>query len=150
MLGPALREAWISPTYHNPSPAPEAAQQWINLNSFAARLLNLDGLTWNYYAIWSLRSALEEPSEGSKLDCDVAAAAQWIAHSGPLLSKLVRENPHGEDDRALAPGKLYKGKGGWCPERWQFWKQRLGEIGEQSGADAKAVALDVKKTMEAI
>ncbi|KAK2875606.1 hypothetical protein FQN49_001566 [Arthroderma sp. PD_2] len=170
LLGPSMREAWIPPTgAHGKSLSPNDAQRWINQNAFAARLLNLEKVSWSNFAVWSLRAALEEkPSTSAEsYNCDVAAAAQWILHSGSYLLKEVKsdadkEIQEQEEDEGeakpnrgqpLAAGSLYKGKGKarLCPERWQFWKQQFGEITQQGAEEnVKSIAQQAKEKMDSV
>lgn len=107
-------------------------------------------ISWTNFAIWALRSALAEPSAGPKLDCDVAAAAEWIVHSGSCLFSEWSDDEVDEEDRSTEAGTLYHGKYGLCPERWQFWKSRFGEISKQVGGDTQKAAVEAKDKMEAI
>ncbi|KAM5456377.1 hypothetical protein MaudCBS49596_001400 [Microsporum audouinii] len=128
-----------------------------------ARLLNLDQIFWSNFAVWSLRSALEEPpaANAESHRCNVEAAAQWMVYSGPYLLKEANEDPAREAEeqeaakteaqpnrgQPLAAGKLYKGKARLCTERWQFWKQQFGDISQQ---DIKSVAALAKQKMESV
>ena len=107
-------------------------------------------ISWTNFAIWELREALEEPSTGPKLDCDIAVAAEWIEHSGTFLFSELTDEEGDEEDRSTAAGSLYQGKDGLCPERWQFWKLRFGEISKQVGGDSQRTAVETKDKMEAI
>ncbi|THC91259.1 hypothetical protein EYZ11_009278 [Aspergillus tanneri] len=51
IFGPSMREAWISPAYYGDLSNTEEVDRWINLNSFAARLLNLDAVLWTSFAV---------------------------------------------------------------------------------------------------
>ncbi|KAM5444714.1 hypothetical protein MferCBS31731_000169 [Microsporum ferrugineum] len=162
LLGPAMREAWIGPPSGNAHSSNDA-QRWVNQNAFAARLLNLDQIFWSNFAVWSLRSALEEPpaANAESHRCNVEAAAQWMVYSGPYLLKEANEDPAREAEeqeaakteaqpnrgQPLAAGKLYKGKARLCTERWQFWKQQFGDISQQ---DIKSVAALAKQKMESV
>ncbi|KAF5857335.1 hypothetical protein ETB97_005950 [Aspergillus alliaceus] len=146
LLGPSMREAWISPTYEGRTPTIEEAQSWINLNSFAARLLKLNMTLWTVFAVWELREALEEPCEGSRLDCNVRVAAQWITHGASSLYRKADKRI--QDDRVIANGSLYKGDNTLCFERWKFWKDRFGIIGGSAEGITKQMALEAKAKME--
>ncbi|EFR00783.1 hypothetical protein MGYG_03787 [Nannizzia gypsea CBS 118893] len=158
LLGPAMREAWIEPTSHNQAPTTEDAQRWINQNAFAARLLNLEQISWSNFAVWSLRSALEEKpgTAAQSHKCEVSAAAQWMLYCAPYLLEeakgdAVREaqeanaEPQPNRGQPLAGGKLYKGKARLCPERWQFWKQQFEGITQP---DIQSVASLAKQKMD--
>ncbi|KAF3479836.1 uncharacterized protein GIQ15_06812 [Arthroderma uncinatum] len=156
----------LAPASGDKSASSNDAQRWINQNAFAARLLNLEKVSWSNFAVWSLRSALEENvTSDESHKCNVAAAAQWMMYSGPYLLKEVKsdaakevqeqEADNGEakpnKGQPLAAGTLYKGKGKerLCPERWQFWKQQFGEIAQQGGEEnVKSVAQLAKEKMD--
>ncbi|KAE8377978.1 hypothetical protein BDV26DRAFT_262487 [Aspergillus bertholletiae] len=144
LLGPQMREAWnLLPTGNE---AEEKVKEWINLNSFVARLLSLGLAPWNNLAVWALRDALEEESSGRKADCDIAVAGEWFKHGGAFLRQqtLVAEN---QEERIMAGGSLYQGPAKLCPERWNFWKGRLSKISDQGG-EAGQVASTAKTAME--
>ncbi|KAF7590279.1 hypothetical protein BBP40_003016 [Aspergillus hancockii] len=145
LLGPNMREAWNPPT---PNDSKEVAQGWINLNSFAARLLTLDATSWKLFAVWALRDALEEESSGSKLECDVVVAREWFKHGGPILREQVTANDD-KEDRMMAGGTLYQGPAKVSLERWVFWKERLNKICEQGG-EVGQVASAAKVTMDQV
>ncbi|EEQ34009.1 conserved hypothetical protein [Microsporum canis CBS 113480] len=130
LLGPAMREAWIGPPSGNAHSSNDA-QRWVNQNAFAARLLNLDQIFWSNFAVWSLRSALEEPpaANAESHRCNVEAAAQWMVYSGPYLLKEANEDPAREAEeqeaakteaqpnrgQPLAAGKYIKPSGDFAP-----------------------------------
>ncbi|KMQ45745.1 hypothetical protein HL42_3586 [Trichophyton rubrum] len=162
LLGPAMREAWIGPSSDDKAPSSEEAERWINQNAFAARLLNLNQVDWSNFAVWSLRSALEEaPATAAESHkCAVAAAAQWMLYSGQYLLEEAKGDAarEAEEEEAakteeqpnrgqpLAAGSLYKGKARLCPERWEFWKQQFGSITQ---SDVQSVASLAKQKMDA-
>ncbi|KAJ8069136.1 hypothetical protein OCU04_002810 [Sclerotinia nivalis] len=134
LIGVAFREAWIDPSSAEDSITP--FQQWVNLNSFAAHLLNSTLVTWIHFPIWSLRSALEEESPVADVrDYRILAAAQWIEHSGSYLFEQISDKELSSDEKkSLSGGALYSGRPGLCLERWKFWISRLRDIeGQQSG-----------------
>ncbi|KAF9888622.1 hypothetical protein FE257_008554 [Aspergillus nanangensis] len=150
LLGPSMREAWISPTIDHTTPSEKPIEEWINLNSFAARLLARDYASWIQFPVWALRSALEEESSGAELDCNATVAAEWILQSAVQIYEKIATSPGEKEDRAMSVGPLYKGPQGVCPERWNFWKKRFGEIaGGQGVAGDKAVkAREVMERVE--
>ena len=125
--------------------------QWVNLNSFAARLLATGLVSWTHFAIWSLWAALENPPPKS---CDfwefrIVAAAQWIEHSGSKLFEMLGD----EDDEGLrrvtATGPFYKGETGLCPERWLFWKEKFRTVAQQvESKEVKGIAISAANRMD--
>lgn len=110
---------------------------------------------------------MEEPERkyGPLLDCDVAAAAEWIIHGGDSLFdeisetrfELAMDDRNGEEgnegthQRQQTPvGPLYKGKAGCSLDRWRFWKQRFGEVGKLLGAEVKGSAIRAQERMTEI
>jgi len=90
--------------------------------------------------LWSLRSALEYPTEDasmvSKLTYLIPAAAIWISILGSQIYASTEEYaPSAQGGQPGLGGPLWKGKHGFCPERWNLWKQRFGEISHQTGID---------------
>lgn len=129
-----------------------SVSEWINFNSFTARLLDA-GLYQAYnFAVWALRDALEESTPAQDLwACQVRAAAEWIRQSGQALFDLLSDADLDEDHaRRTAAGRLYKGKAGLCLERWQFWKERFGEVPRRGDVELGKWALEVVSRMEAI
>ncbi|KAI9765001.1 MAG: hypothetical protein M1840_007923 [Geoglossum simile] len=109
-LGPSMREAWIDPI--SEEQVKEFGSHWINLNAFAARLVNAGLAQWKLFFIWSMRTALEKPKpQGPLLDCHVAAAAAWIAYGGSVLFKqITNEELSARELQLTAGGSLYNGR----------------------------------------
>lgn len=111
---------------------------WISINSFIARLHGALVITSTNYAIWSLRSALEERLDAAwQIQCAVSTAHEWIVHAGPTLYK-VSQSPEKLDEaaqRSLRGGELTKAGPGLSIERWAFWKARLEELGRGEGGE---------------
>lgn len=129
MLGSCMRDAW------NFAPEDDASdtefEVWVSLTSFAARLLGQEITSWTNFAIWSLRSALEEEQTSSTSKTRaVKVAQQWIEHASAVLEKKSREveELNEAEKRMLKPGKLFEGEPGFSEKRWAFWKQRLEEL----------------------
>ena len=141
------------PTGGGRIPKPRSAQKWINLNSFAARILGHGLEHWDSYAIWELRAALEEPTKAkSIMNCEVAAAAEWILHAEERLTGMFHEDVGPVVARETEPGALYQGKAGLCRARWAFWKMRFAEIGnsKQVDEDVGEVALRAAQKMRTV
>ncbi|KAH7317518.1 hypothetical protein B0J17DRAFT_724359 [Rhizoctonia solani] len=127
--------------------------RWLSLQSFISRLwrdCGCDG--YALYAIWALRSALEDwpefpPACDGKYDSfeespaylafQVESASIWICNAASLMYKCTEIwGPNGNPDwpkRAGAPGRggrRWGGVDGYDREhkRWQLWKDVLGEI----------------------
>ncbi|KAB8235887.1 DUF3632 domain-containing protein [Aspergillus alliaceus] len=151
LLGPSMREAWVAPQSTEGPIASQEAEEWINLNAFAARLLKLDAISWTVFGIWELREALEEPPEIPGSGFHVRAAAEWIKHSGVFLYGAAIHGTEGHEERlSAATGSLYPGTNVMCLERWGFWKCRFGYIGEKGDDYTKNVALRARREMELI
>ncbi|RLL96285.1 hypothetical protein CFD26_106374 [Aspergillus turcosus] len=165
ILGPSLREAWNrtypsdntatlltaqAPTYTKSND--RAIAEWINLQAFAARLMSKCDPSLSLFAVWSLRSGLEEELSDKELDGEVAAAAMWMVYGGEtLFSQLADAVQDEEKERMMKPGTLYSGQGQLCLERWQFWKRRFGESEQiQVNDETKGVIRLAREKMEKI
>lgn len=154
-FGHAARTKW------NEAPGSGAqslsADAWTNVNAFAA-LVTADqelgaskpSCDLSLFALWSLRSALEQDlpatsrdkSSGSSatasLDDVLPAAVAWLENAGEVLAQLCQKGksyvPAGRDGPDPAwVGALGKDKisvGGFSSERWTFWRSRLIEISQ--------------------
>lgn len=153
----------------------EVRQQWININAFAAKLTAAHVTDLKLWAIWAFRDALEDepwnrsfnPEEIDKarreaklygrtidiLDGIVPAAAQWIFHAGHLVFQCQEEYPPGAHTGDPARGgDLWKGKHGFCKERWQLWKARFQWVTEaqELREETRVVAKEAVDVMEKI
>ncbi|KAI9763504.1 MAG: hypothetical protein M1840_000457 [Geoglossum simile] len=140
-LGRYLRDNWIDPTLEAGDDETEhySLEEWLNLNSFSARLLGAGLAGWVNFAVWQLRHGLEEEmSPGPSTDSRVAAAGEWIIQSGQdLLRRCLLNSALNEAEaRSYSAGALYAGNPGLCLERWGFWKRRLGEMRGKVGESA--------------
>ncbi|KAJ5156937.1 uncharacterized protein N7482_008037 [Penicillium canariense] len=134
-------------------PDPDGIAEWINQNSFMARLLGKDLLNWDTLVIWMMRDALEEepPQEQIVLDCYIAVVVQWITHAGEtIFSQLSDQDLSEQQKRVTKGGSLYHGKDGLCPERWEFWRQRAGEVSKLVSKDLQPIALAAAERMSQI
>jgi hypothetical protein len=133
----------------------EKQQHWQNLNAFLARLTSLKIWLFHQYAICALREALEDKPDrrsvkscseyptSETLELQLPIAAKWIELAGNVLVKLDFEF-EGEIGRG---DRLWKGKKGFCRERWRLWRTRFIEISELEGAREKTVEV-ARRTAE--
>ncbi|OTA91287.1 hypothetical protein M434DRAFT_397307 [Hypoxylon sp. CO27-5] len=138
----AIRDHW------NRAPIPQARSdddttftdsEWLNLNSFIARLYAANVLQAGAFPIWELRSGLEtslssEVKNETPANIRVRVASEWIIQSAPriLHESLLRtysDVVEGESTgRPFRGGPLYSGESGFSVERWCFWKRRFQEL----------------------
>ncbi|GAO14597.1 hypothetical protein UVI_02009500 [Ustilaginoidea virens] len=157
MLGPVMRDSWnFSPDFDGSDGDNGTIQEWISLNSFAARLYGAGLQPWVNLAIWELRSGLEETPEDrpNARDTRIATAHEWITHAGKQLYRNGRQ-PQKLDDveqRALKPGRLFKSEtSGLSNERWNFWRERIGVLGGGAGSgSSKEKAQEMLELMSRI
>lgn len=117
---------------------------FANANKFVAQLLKAKEPIFNYrmFALWTFRGALETPwkelRHGDLLEAWVPAAVGWLEGLGEEIYEWEDEWAYGTHlgDRG-GGGPLWKGKHGFCKERWRFWRERFGKIAkdEQAGRD---------------
>ena len=100
---------------------------------FAALLYARGAVSWANFGLWQLRTALEE--DGEFVELRVHVAAEWIDWAGHRLYGLCKETVELDEAlaRALAPGKLFKGKAGFTKERWTFWKSQFNQVARTHG-----------------
>ncbi|KAH6892487.1 hypothetical protein B0T10DRAFT_547238 [Thelonectria olida] len=151
-LGQCMRDNWIDPTFEPVEGEDEtySPSEWLNLNSFAARLFGAGIVGWVNFPIWQLRHGLEEDaSPGPDTDCRVAAASEWLIQAGPNLLRrcLLRTNFNEAQKRSYRAGAIYSGHAGLNLERWGFWKRRLGEVQSVVDEEAAASVDEAVKTM---
>ena len=118
--------------------------QWVDLNSFAARLLATGLVSWTRFAIWSLRAALENPPLKPRdfWGFRIVAAAQWIKYSSSKLFERLGDEDDEELLRVTATGPFYEGEPGLCHERWLFWKEKFCTIALQvESKEVKGIAI---------
>ncbi|KAM7187182.1 Protein of unknown function (DUF3632) domain containing protein [Rhypophila sp. PSN 637] len=111
--------------------------QWLNLNSFVARLHGSGVFTRNSFPLWQLEQGLEDDLAASaKGDCSpaeavdnrVAVACEYLIHTAPALLRqsLLKTGDRLSDEqlrRSYAAGPLFSGGPGFNTERWGFWKR---------------------------
>ncbi|CEJ53947.1 hypothetical protein PMG11_00278 [Penicillium brasilianum] len=134
-------------------PDPDGISEWINQNSFMARIVGKDLLSWDTLIIWMLRDALEEdvPQEQIVRDCYISVVNEWITHAGQTIYRQLSDKDLSEQQKRVTKGgTLYHGKDGLCAERWEFWKQRLAEISKLVSKDLQPVAWSAADRMSQI
>jgi len=148
MLTTLLRDDWCGP------PTPEKAGEWLNLNSFTARITSEGLIDGSILGLWEIREALEEENSTKAIaNCNISVASEWIIRSGTkLYSEVLNAAPLDESEaRATMGGDLYKGQAGFCQERWDFWKFRLSMVNKDDvDEDAAKMAQQTVKTMTGI
>lgn len=147
----------------NDTPKPYASgieiDAWANVNFFFARITEKGFQDLSIYAIWMMRTALEneqqDDAEGTaaqRYNVHVPAAASWIFGMGrTLFAKEADLTP--TDRRQGNPakgGELWKGKAEFSKERWALWKERLAVISklDEVSDKTKNVSRDAIEAME--
>ncbi|KAL2817611.1 hypothetical protein BJX63DRAFT_385522 [Aspergillus granulosus] len=136
-LGWIFREEWNLSINPNSSAEKQsrAIIRWINMNRFAALLMATEEsvfASYSWFGLVTLRQALETPIDEmdtthSPLDAWVPAAAAWIEVLGVEIYDWDEEFPSGGNRGAPGRGgPLWKGKHGFCKERWALWRERFG------------------------
>lgn len=110
----------------------QTPDEWLNLNSFNARLFGAGITRWYNFAIWQLREGLEDVlgPDTHENDWKIAVASEWIIQAGPKLLRetLLNEDISEAEKRAYRGCGLWTGLPGLSTERWGFWKRRLAEV----------------------
>ncbi|KAL1855207.1 hypothetical protein Daus18300_011208 [Diaporthe australafricana] len=133
-LGMRMRDGWSGFTMENGEEEDDVQtpDEWLNLNSFNARLFGSGITRWYNMAIWQLREALETKlgPDSHENDCKIAVASEWIIQAGPQLLRetMLNEDISEAENRAYSGLELWTGMPGLSTERWGFWKRRLAEV----------------------
>ncbi|TVY21112.1 hypothetical protein LARI1_G001961 [Lachnellula arida] len=127
LFGPSMRETW------NMAPGSGcrnglSAEQWCNLNAFAARLTSVSesipAFDFSLYAVWTLRTAFEGTEGPSSTDAD--AAKVWFLYAKDIIERLSWEEKtfHGKKAKG---GEKYKDEEwrGFNPQRLEVWEAAL-------------------------
>ncbi|KAF2629624.1 hypothetical protein BU25DRAFT_447074 [Macroventuria anomochaeta] len=148
---------------YNDVPEPYASDieinAWANVNFFYARITEKGLQDLSIYAIWSMRTVLEneaqDDAEGTaaqKYNVYVPAAASWIFGMGrALYTKEADLTPTDRKQGNPAKGgELWKGKAEFSKERWGLWKERLAVISKMDEVSDKTknIARDAIEAME--
>ncbi|KAN0070921.1 Protein of unknown function (DUF3632) domain containing protein [Elaphomyces granulatus] len=153
-LGTLLRDEWCGPTGNGKIPTPEKSSEWLNLNSFTAHMTNEGLIDGSIFGLWKIRRALEEENDAKAIaNCHISVASEWMIRSGTqFYSEVLNAAPLDERQaRITMGGDLYKGKVGFCQERWDFWKFRLSMVNEDDvDEDVAKMAQQAVRTMAGI
>lgn len=122
----------------------EPFTEWVNLNSFVARLFR-DGLIDQFHnAFWTLRDSLEDHDATTKdlRESRLAAAAQWFVHGALALYTLIREKVANESDQTYLKSGVFRGDKVISLERWNYWRDQLQMVEgkDSSGPEEKEMA----------
>ncbi|KAJ5780043.1 hypothetical protein N7457_005203 [Penicillium paradoxum] len=159
MLGWQFRDEWNATVPAGPPDSRKTAiAKIINRDKFAASLMSTKEpvFAYSWFALITLRSALETPTDQlspENLEALIPAAAAWIDILGAELYSWD-EDFDGDSGGALGKGgPLWKGKHGFCQERWQLWRERFGEVAgmeAEIGDAVRASARETERTMYGI
>lgn len=110
----------------------QTPDEWLNLNSFNARLFGSGIIRWRNFPIWELSEGLEAVfgPDSHENDCKIAVASEWIIQAGLKLLRetLLNDDLDEAEKRAYSGLELWTGLPGLSTERWGFWKRRLAEV----------------------
>ncbi|KAL6862836.1 hypothetical protein ACO1O0_003074 [Amphichorda felina] len=136
-----LRDNWIDPTFEVVEGEEEtySLEEWLNFNSFTARLFGANVSPAGNFAVWQLRHGLEEDlsdDAAAFANSRIAVASEWLIQAGarilPICLVQEQEDLDEHDKRSLSGGELYTGLPGFDLERWGFWKRRLLTLREET------------------
>ena len=125
----------------------------FNMNAFAALLTAAGVIDLSIYAIWTLRSVLEDSapsqiySKSGNKGCKAAAA--WFIHACEILYAFCKEEKT-YSGRVAEQGSDIVGEdwNGYSERRWTLWLERL-EVVEKDVVDEDTKRV-VQKAIEAI
>ncbi|OJJ97761.1 hypothetical protein ASPACDRAFT_62727 [Aspergillus aculeatus ATCC 16872] len=168
MLGWEIRHRW-NDSVPAPSSTPgtketeeraAAIARIVNVNRFVARLVATHEPVFRphaWFALVTLRRALETPWERMSPEDPLAA---WVPAAAVWVEVLGAEIYGWEEEYAAGPGvgargrggPLWKGKHGFCRERWGLWRERFGEVAGMEGEDegVRSVAREAERRMKGI
>ncbi|KAI1084381.1 hypothetical protein F5B20DRAFT_293940 [Whalleya microplaca] len=142
-----MRETWNSMPSWKPgcddSEHVFTLEEWLNLNSFAARLYDGPcGSLFDSFAVSAMSTGLEGERDGdhdrSTPENCLQVACEWAVQGGRRLMQESLQSTYANpleklESRYWSPysiGPLFTGSRGFTLERWGFWKRRLYELQE--------------------
>ncbi|KAL2163569.1 hypothetical protein VTH06DRAFT_5627 [Thermothelomyces fergusii] len=129
-FGWVARALWnFEPT--EPSATAQDVSRWENWTAFLAQLTarstgeGSDPFDFSIFALWALRSALEEEG-GSASKPAVRLASLWVRFAGERLRKLSADGRDLPGNMGASAGKYgQRGWKGFNEERWKAWAGEL-------------------------
>lgn len=111
----------------------EPFHEWVNLNSFVARLFAHGLIDWYRYGIWTMMGSLEANDTTAKnlQESRIAAATQWVAHGALALFTVIHEKEVTEVDQMYLKTTIFSGDKVISFERWTFWREQLQKLEEK-------------------
>jgi hypothetical protein len=105
-------------------------EQWINLNSFVARVYARGLLKTVWYGFYTLDAALEwnvEPLNKALFSCDIVAPAQWMKLSACSVLAVFRRGLIDEHDNTPSDSFLtdFRGSNKLSYRRWELWRTKF-------------------------
>lgn len=160
MLEGGFLTHYIGPTFEPEDDDDQAFSEleWLNLNSFVARLFKSDIVNWYSFPIWEIKLGLESPinEEAAAVNTRVRVASEWIIQSArrflreSLLNTCSDKPEGGSHGYPYSGGPLYTGVSGYNLERWGLWKRRLGELRKESDEDVHGMIDEAIQAMVAV
>ncbi|ESZ92739.1 hypothetical protein SBOR_6851 [Sclerotinia borealis F-4128] len=160
-FGPVIRSLWnCSPKFTSTLDDDDenlSLDEWLNLNSFVAKISNDGDEGSLIFGVWGLRSGLEEdlhkfeddgkPSPQSFSVNRVRVACEWIIQAGPAFFKQSLLNVSFEEipaktGRPYCGGALFLGTNGFTIEHWGFWKRRFIEVRKDFESESVCAYID--------
>ncbi len=127
---------------------PECALHWVNVNAFYALLEQLGDGHMEHFCLWTMRDAFRTSSPSSLdeavFSCYIAAAAQWIIHSGQTLFQIVRFREKTSDTPGAEQLDL---------NNWRLWKNGFREAGKMEHGikvESKQLAVNAADLMDVL
>lgn len=107
-------------------------QEWINFNSFVARVFRTHIVFPLRLPVEYFRLVLEtkiSPKHTKDLEIDLQTTVEWFARCSPrIYFEMTRDKTDVLEDLDLRIGPLCTGVGSRSRERWDFWKERLEQL----------------------
>ncbi|KAJ4252419.1 hypothetical protein NW762_011019 [Fusarium torreyae] len=136
----------------------KAGEPFVNINGFFARVTAAGVNDLSLFAIWTLREALEDPSEdkvAEQTSSDLLKAASvWFKYAVKDLAKASKETKQ-FDGKIAKPGASLsnlKDEDGWrgfCEGRWKIWQTRLTSLKDADvSPDAKSLVRQALDSIE--
>jgi len=112
-------------------------KRFAAINALIGHLMVYDERRFDYQllALCTMRDALEHPLpcatdriQHQRSMCSIPAAIALVEVAGQLIAQWDCEFSGESGGAPGSGGPLWKGKHGFCKERWQLWHKRLVEL----------------------